>query len=484
MITNHQQPKILCPTLHFYHYVLRNSLNDSDQKLVDRRKFFIDNLQQLTQHLRSKDSKKATDFIKLIPPEQEISPSGSLLDLTGDNIPDNCKTPDSDRLYLETGIITSRLAVRRLNDTYLLRFISYIPSAKGTQDLEIFGNLSQHLSNLPIELGQTAILAGILPKNDYQGKNSQDIASECLSHYCGEKPEIIKPHLIVGNFLGSPFYLYSKTVVGKLLTTSSKTVNIFPLQSTHLMGVILYEGTETEAKANKFYNILQDMLLSYHKINFFYYQSLALKQLISQQYQEIEQLTKDYANTKWNKELLKQLPRQSLEFYQKLSFLADQEKTIRVNLYNYRECLKQIADHTGDQLSGFFVEFINDTEYYLKQIETTIGFMSPGLQLYDKLMLSVQTQVSIDDEAIQQQQSDQQQKLGQLLTGSCAAIAIGQILTPAITTSVSYYWIDKDSSQPPSLTSLWLGAILTILLSVLSGVLVSRWVYRWFTKNQ
>ncbi len=51
---------------------------------------------------------------------------------------------------------------------------------------------------------------------------------------------------------------------------------------------------------------------------------------------------------------------------------------------------------------------------------------------------------------LQKQQSDQQQKLGQLLTGSCAAIAVGQILTPAITQSVSQYYIDKNPSQPPS----------------------------------
>ena len=255
------------------------------------------------------------------------------------------------------------------------------------------------------------------------------------------------------------------------------------MESIHLMGVILYENVEVETNADKFYNILQAMLLSYHKINFFYSQSRALKLLISHQYKKIEQLTEDYSNTKWNKESLKQLPHQSLEFYKKLSFLSDQEKTLRANLHNYRRCLQQIEEHTKEKFSGFLAEFVNDANYYLKQIQTTLGFMRPGLQLYDKLMFSVQTQVSIDDERIQKQQSDQQQKLGQLLTGSCAAIAVGQILNPAITVSVSQYYIDKDPAELPSVTSLWLGGFLTIILSISSGWLVSRLVYRWFTKE-
>jgi len=153
-----------------------------------------------------------------------------------------------------------------------------------------------------------------------------------------------------------------------------------------------------------------------------------------------------------------------------------------VNLQNYQECLKQIEQETQQPMPAFFQDFPSEADYYLQQIKTTIGFLSPGLQLYEQLMLTVQTQVSIDDEELQTKQSLQQQKLGQLLTGSCAAIAIGQILSPAITASVSHYYIDKNQPQPPSVGSLWVGGFLTIILSLLSGWLVSRLVYRWFTK--
>ncbi|MGL4499338.1 MAG: hypothetical protein ACRCU2_09800, partial [Planktothrix sp.] len=455
-MTTSQPPKLLCPTLHFYHYVLRNGLNDSDEQLKERRDNFTKNLHKITSHLTSKTHKYADGFVRLIPPEKDVSLWGSLLDLTLEKIPEECKEENENFLSLETGIITSRLALYRLNDTYLLRFTSYIPSEKGLQDLKTFGNLSEHLSTLNIELGQTTILAATISEKDYQGWGSREIAAQCLRLYYPEP--ISEDDLIKCNFLGSPFYLYPKSV-------KVKTINNLSLESTHLMGVILYQDGKTEEKADEFYNMLQNMILSYHKINFFYSQSRALKNLIGQQYQDIEQQTEDYSNTKWNKESLKQLPYQSLEFYKKLSFLADQEKTLRVNLHNYRNGLQQIEEHTGEKLGGFFGDFIDDAEHYLKQIETTIGFVSPGLQLYDKLMLSVQTQVSIDDERIQKQQSDQQQKLGQLLTGSCAAIAVGQILNEAITVSLSQY-IDKAPSQPPSVTSLWVGAFVTIFLSI------------------
>ncbi len=467
------QIKITSPTLHFYHYVLRNGLNEPAEKLEERRDFFSKNLHEIASHLTSKSGKKAADFVRLTPLEKDLLLSGSLLDLT--QVPDECKKSNSDRLYLETGTRHSRLAVRRLNDTYLLRFTSYIPSAEGQRSLKTFAELSEHISNLPIELGQTAILAGIIPEIDYQKADITKIAAECLTNYFGLE---IKPEQVIENeFLGSPFCVYWQPVTVKNFAQVSLT-------SIHLAAVFLYKDPETEKKANTFYNILQDMLLSYHKINFFRSQSLVLKEILSQQYEKIENSAKDYAQKTWNKESLKALPQESLEYYKGLSWFSDQQKTIAVNLHNYRECLKQIEQYSQQPMPQFFRDFQSEAEYYMQQIETTIGFLSPGLQLYDKLMLSVQTQVSIDDEKLQTQQSVQQQKLGQLLTGSCAAIAIGQILNPAITATVSQNYIDKDQPQQISVSSLWVGAILTIILSVLSGWLVSRLVYRWFTNQE
>lgn len=465
--------KITSPTLHFYHYVLRNSLNEPEKKLEERRDFFSKNLHELASHLTSRSGKKAAEFVRLIPLEKDLLLSGSLLDLT--QVPDECKKPNSDRLYLETGTRHSRLAVRRLNDTYLLRFTSYIPSAESPRSLKTFAELSEHISNLPIELGQTAILAGILPETDYQPADITKIAAKCLTKYFG--PEI-KPELVTASeFLGSPFCVYWQPVPVQISPQ-------FSLNSIHLAAVFLYKDAETEKKANIFYNILQEMLLSYHKIHFFHSQSLELKKILSQQYETIERLAENYAQEKWDKESLKTLPQQSLEYYKRLSYLSDQQKTIAVNLHNYRECLKQIEQYSQQPMPEFFRDFQSEADCYLQQIETTIGFLSPGLQLYDKLMLTTQTQVSIDDERLQKQQSDQQQKLGQLLTGSCAAIAIGQILSPAITASISHYYIDKNQPQSPSVGSLWLGGFLTILLSLLSGWLVSRLVYQWFTKEK
>lgn len=466
-------PKILSPTLHLYHYVLRNGLNDRPETVSDRRNFFTKNLTEITSHLTSKSGKRADEFVRLVPPEQDLSPSGSLLDLT--DVPDESLKSNSDRLYLETGIRLSRLAVRRLNDTYLLRFTSYVSSTEGSQSLKFFAILSEHIARLPIELGQTAILAGIIPEIEYNLQDIPLIAAECLTGYFGTP--IDPKHLITTTFLGSPFCIYFQPV-------TVQTFNEFSIESLHLTAVFLYKDSQTEQTADKIYNIFQDMLLSYHKINFFHSQSLALKKILSQQYEKIERLTEDYAQQKWDKESLKKLPQQSLEYYKQLSFLSDQAKTVGINLRNYRECIKQIEQHTQQPMPAFFTEFQQDADYYLEQMKATIGFLSPGLQLYDKLMLSVQTQVSIDDEALQTQQSQRQVKLGQLLTGSCAAIAIGQILTPAITVSVSENYIDKEQPQQTSATSLWIGAILTIVLSLLSGWLVSRWVYQWFTKDK
>lgn len=467
-MTPNELPKITSPTLHLYHYVLRNGLNETEDSIQKRYDQFKNKLEGFAVHFTSKSKKNAKHLLHLLP-IQNHPLSGSLLNL--DPVPDECKTL-KDRLSLETGTESTRLAVRRINDTYLLRVTRYISSQYNEQSLATFGQLSKHILNdLPIELGQTTILAGVIPENEYKDKESQ-IAAECLNHYFGRK--IQENNLIPNEFLGSPFYLYSES-------TTVETYNNIPIKSIHLTAVFLYKDKTTENKANKFYNILQKMLLSYHKIGYFYSQSLALKQILSKQYAQIEQLAKDYGEQNWDKERLKELPKNSLEYYKYLSYLSDQENTVRANLRNYLECIQQIEQHTGSKMPEFFTQFQHEAEFYREQIQTTYGFLEPGLQLYDKLLLSVQTQVSIDDERIQKQQSEQQQKLGQLLTGSCAAIAIGQILAPAITTSLSQNYIDKHHPETPSVLSLWCGAGVTILVSILLGWLVSQLIYRWFT---
>ena len=456
--------KVLSPTLHLYHYVLRNGINEHPETLKERRKLFNDNLQKIASHLTTSTGKSGSDVVKLIPIEQERF--GTVLDFT--SVPPECQKPNNDRLYFETGIIRSRLAARRINDTYFLRLIRYIPSAKGEQSLDLFENLSEHLGSLQVELGQTAILAGILdPQPSSQSIDS--VAATCLSHYYS-KP-IPSDKLIDNEFLDSHFYIYPQTV-------TIKQFNEYSIESTNLACVFLYKDQAAEGQADKVYSIFQNFLLSYHKINFFYCQSLVLKKILAKQYEAIERQTEDYPEQKWDGKSLIELPQQSLDYYKQLSFLEDQARLVEVHQSNYRECIEQIEQKTGQKVPAFFADFEKDIAFYLEQMKADIGFLSPGIQLYEKLMLSVQTQVSINEAAIQ----DRQAKLGQLLTGVGTAIAIGQIVSQPITTTLSLY-LDKGKTEP-SLSSLWLSASLTITLSILTGYAISVRVYQWFTKDK
>lgn len=463
--------KVLSPTLHLYHYVLRNSINDRPETLENRRKFFSDNLQKLTTHLTSSSGKSASNFVKLVPIEQDLVSSGTLLDLT--NVPTECKQPNDDRLYLDTGIIRSRLAARRLNDTYLLRFTSYVPSVNQEQPLPVFANLGEHIASLPPELGQTVILAAILPTSQSSPPDIRRIAADCLNHYYGTP--INPDDLILDKFLDSPFCIYAKPI-------TIKQFNEYIVESIHLTCVFLYKDQVVEQQADKIYRIFQDMLLSYHKIHFFHSQSIALKQILAKQYEAIERLTEEYTKQKWDSQSLKKLPQQSLEYYKKLSFLEDQAKSVRVNLNNYQECIRDIEQHTGQNMPQFFADFEQEINFYLEQMEVNIGFLSPGIQLHEKLMLSVQTQVSIDEAAYQNQRSEQQAQLGQILAGVGAAIGVGQIINPPITLTISQY-LDQGKPQP-SLSSTWLGTVLTIILSIGAGYYISKLVYRWFIKRK
>lgn len=461
--------KILSPTLHLYQYVLRNSINDRPETLENRRKAFSDNLQKLAEHLPTTSGQKASEFVKLLPLDGELAPFGTVLDLT--NVPPDClqtnNAPNNDRLYFQKGIISRQLAARCLNDTYLLRFTSYVSSKEGEQSLAFFANLGEHITNLGVELGQTVILAGIIPQSLYSPDEILRIAAECLTYYTGA--QIQPDKLIRDEFLGSPFCIYAQPV-----TVAQE--GVYSVRSIQLTCVFLYKDKTTEENADKVYRLLQELLLSYHKINFFHSQSQVLEKILSQQYEAIERLTEDYTQKKWKRQSLTKLPQDSLEYYKRLSFLEDQSRTIQANFTNYKKLLEQI-DKIG-QVPVFFRNFEKKIGTYLEQIKTDIGFLSPGILLYEKLMLSVQTQVSIDESAIQ----DRQDKLAQILTGAGTALAIGQIINTPITTSVSPL-IDKSQPQP-SVSSLWLGAGLTILLSLLAGWGMSVIVYKWFTKEK
>ncbi|MEW6497999.1 MAG: hypothetical protein AB1589_36690 [Cyanobacteriota bacterium] len=474
--------KVLSPTVHLYHYVLGNSINDRPDKLNDRREVFRKNLQELVAHLTSSTDKSASIVVKLVPVEQD-RPYGTVLDLT--NVPAEYKKNNDDRLYLNTSIIRSRLAARRLNDTYLLRFTSFVPSVQQEQPLPVFANLGEHIARLPPELGQTVILAAILPTSQYSTRDIPLVAANCLSSYYGTSIDSDK--LIINEFLGSPFCIYAKRVI-------LKQFEKYSLESIQLACVFLYKDQGTEQQANKVYRILQDMLLSYHKIQFFHFQSITLKKVIAKQYEALEHLTEEYSQKEWNSQSLKKLPQESLEYYKRLSFLEDQASTVRVNQSNYQECIRQIEEQTGQKVPQFFAEFEQNINFYLEQIKINIGFLSPGIQLFEKLMLSVQTQVSLDEaeyqkkqkelrereEDLQKHQEEQQNKLAQILAGVGAAIGVGQIINPPITATISQ-WCDKDKTEP-SVSSSWLGAGATIALSMVFGIIISVIVYRWFTK--
>ncbi|MBW4679431.1 MAG: hypothetical protein KME19_04870 [Microcoleus vaginatus WJT46-NPBG5] len=471
---NNVSTQVSAPTLHLYHYVLRNGINESSETLNKRREDFIKQLQEFISPLTITNGKKAKEIIEFISREDEPSEVGNILNLN--NIPPECKPTNGvnyNLLYLDDGTVSRRLAASRLNDTYFLRFTNFIPSKFGLQPLERFGDFRNIKEDLPIEIGQTVILAGIIKESDYLKADILPLAAECLNCYYGDK---IKPdELIENEFLGSPFCIYKQPIPVKKL-------NEYIIESIRLSCVFIYKDEQTEAQANKIYGIFQDLLLSYHKINFFYSQSLALKKRLTQLYEEIERLTEKYHQQKWNSESLKKLPQDSLEYYKKISFLEDQARAIQVNSKNYQECLKQIEESVGQKPPKFFIEFEKTIKFYIDQIQSNIGFLTPGIQLYDKLMLSIQTQVNIDDAHIQKQQNQRQAKLGQLLTGSGAAIAIGQILYEPIKTTVVQK-LDRGQNQI-SVSSLWYSAGLTIFLSIFIGYFLSKFVYQWFTKEK
>lgn len=462
----------LSPTLHLYHYVLRNSINDRDKAVEDRQRFFTDNVNRVVSHLISGKGIKPSDVVKMLPLQKEPIRIGSLLHLA--EVPSEFRSKSDskdDRLYFENGLFKSRLAIRRLNDVYLLRFTSYVSSCDGEQPLKVFANLSQNqdISKLPLELGQTTILTAIIPESEYSLISAEAVAINCLRYYHSE--EIDYESLIEDSFLGSPFFIYIKSFV-------VKQVEQLSIEAIHLTCVFLYRDQLTERLADNVYRVFQDMLLSYHKVFFFYSQSVILKKILSRQYADIESQTEDYARKEWDSTSLKLLPQEALEYYKKLSFLEDQLKSVQLNYRNYLECVEKIEHLTQQSIPVYFSEVKENIEFYIEQMEANIVFLKPGIQLFERLMQSIQTQVSIDEGNREQALNKRQAELGQVFAGVGAAIGVGQIITNPITATISFY-LDKSTTQL-SIKSLWLGAFLSVLLSILIGYVISTKIYKRF----
>ena len=466
------QIKILSPTIHFYHYMLRKGINESLDDTEERRQEFEQNLSQIAAHLTTREGENAAEFLRLIDLKEE-SHNRTIFDLT--SFPDGCYRENSDRLYLENDTIKSRLVARLLNDTYFLSLIRYIPSAQHEQSLDSFAEISNYLDTPNIGLGKTAILAGVLQTPSSSEESRKSAAIKCLGKYLSQTSELEIEAQISQEykFIGSYFYVLSRESIAEKFTEN------YQLKTKNLACVFFYEDGNAEAKADRIYNIFQNLLLSYHKINYFYFQSRSIKIKLQQLYQAIEQETENYQKQKWNTNSLIKLPQESLEYYRILSSLQDQVRLIGIQQYNYEESIRQIEQYTQETIPEFFSDFQQDIVFYLKQMKADISFLSPAIQLYERLMLSVQTQVSINEAEIQ----DNQAKLGQILTVAGTTIAFAQIAQEPITTTISQH-IDQDSSlQSPSLLSLWISAGVTILISIVIGYLISLIFYKLFAEK-
>ncbi len=114
-------------------------------------------------------------------------------------------------------------------------------------------------------------------------------------------------------------------------------------------------------------------------------------------------------------------------------------------------------------------------------MQTDIAFLKPALHLYDKLMLSVQTQVSIEDAQRQENKSEKEAQLAQILTGTAAVIALGQLLTEPLIKTISQQL--EPIQENPSLKSIWLGTIFSICISLMVGFIISWIAYKWLKKD-
>ena len=291
--------------------------------------------------------------------------------------------------------IQGNLQPFRLNDTYIAD-LTLSPDSPHTEievsQLQYFNSQGCLLpSSIQASLGQTLWLYAEVEKNDQECKA---LATACAIALLEKTP--LDPVLVhQGKLFGSLIFEYEAT-------DPEEPQN--PTKQCHILVSLNNNNAPTPQLAKQAYEDLLNLLCSWHKINYVYYQSRISYQDARQQYSELENqgqnLTQLPEDLQERLTLLKQsLTEVSTKFFKYESQLRDLQAhrtAIETNVSNYQRCLSQLPNQSDDDL-GFWEDFLTiDCDKFQKQIQTDLNYLNPGRELFQQLIATIRGIVEIE----------------------------------------------------------------------------------------
>jgi hypothetical protein len=369
---------IIYPTLDFFLYDLRNGLGESQDEIKQNQAYYQKKIPQLIhQNLFQKDTYFEDEYVLLTEPH------------TFETI----SKPYSFQGYYYPV---------RLSDVYGLLIDCSVNNEIEAQSAECFKDLKieveQRINNQSATIGQTWMISGWLPQSD--NRSPEDIAKDC---YQALMPDSDWKQDLEGQgtFLGATIFELSRYRL-RIKESPETPTTIQSIQENQHVIIILFPDKASADKLAEFYDDWMRLFEYRHKILWAYGQSRLLKQSIKNYFTLIEEDRQSINLTESKQQEFEKF-RQTLMRVQytlnnyaiELNRLEFQNRTIDINLSNYKKRLERIEEKAGNKLE-FLEKFTKlVTEKYQLQITKDSENLERGMKLLENTISAVRSRVEV-----------------------------------------------------------------------------------------
>lgn len=370
---------IIYPTLDLFLYDLRNGLGESQDEINQNQAYYQKKIPELLyQNLFQKDTYFEDEYVLLTEPHP-FEKIGKPYPFQGYYYP------------------------VRLSDTYGLLIDCSVNNEIEAQPAECFKDLKieveQKINNQSATIGQTWMISGWLPQSD--SNNPEDIAKNC---YKALMPDSNWKQDLEGQgtFLGATIFELSRYRL--IIKESPETpTTIQSIQENQHVIIIIFIDKASADKLAEFYDDWMRLFNYRHKILWAYAQSRLLKQTIKNYFTAIEE---DRQSINQNQPKAREFEKCRTTLIQvqhalnnytiDLNRLEFQNRTIDINLSNYKKRLERIEEKAGNKLE-FLEKFTKlVTDKYQFQITKDLENLERGMKLLENTISTVRSRVEVE----------------------------------------------------------------------------------------
>ncbi|MEM1394845.1 MAG: hypothetical protein AAGG00_16450 [Cyanobacteria bacterium P01_H01_bin.150] len=346
-----------------------------------------------------------------------------------------------------------------LNDTYAVD-LTLFPKSPDTpisvSQLQQFKPSCLLPSLIQASIGQTLWIYGEVDEHE----NCQELANkyaEALLAGTNLKPVLLSQ----GKLFGSQLFEYQSNDPNEPQNCTKRCHILISLNNNH---------ASTPKLLGEAYNWLINLLCCYHKIFYIYQEACQRKpqarkiysKLNNQVLKTLNQVAPSETELDVMKDWLKQLPQDALKYNVCLRDLNAHHTSIETNIANYRTCLQKITD-IGDVPSCWQV-FLNRCYQWQTQIEIDINYLTPGKDLFERMIDSIRGIVEIE-------QAKQDRSLERTVQIVGFALGGGAMVSGVIAEHVEkpFIWLPNFKyPRHPITNSLILSILATLLLYLIA----------------